>query len=652
VHSASSRTAALIALCVVVLAILLAATDATAQVELLTPDTPSPPTKYSPPFYRGASADGSTMFFTTGEAVTGEPIGPSGALFARANGATRLITRGADAPLEVPPIFAGSSADGSNVYFLFPHVINSFTYTQTLQRWNATGVENVSDESGGGFVCASPTGTDVVFLSYHALVPEDHDARGDLYVLSPSGLTLLTPGLSEADGARDIYPVGHSNDCSRIFFSTTEALASADGDPQFDVYDVRANDRQIRFDSTGPTTTNAPTNATFAGASADGEHVYFTTDEQLVAGDTDSASNLYERVGSATRRITRAGDAVFKAASADGSHVFFETAEQLVADDTDTQTDVYDVTAGDTRLVSTGTLRTDHAPAFFAGASADGSHALFTTIERVEPGDRDAYPDLYDRSGGTTTLISSGAATDEHPDRPTLDAVSPNGDRIVFSTAHPMTADDSDYSDDVYVSSNRSLRLLTVGAGGGEAGSDASFQGASADASRIFFSTADGLVSSDTDGQWDIYGVDVPTLSPPDPGTGPSDPGTGPPGTPPGKPPTKAALQVTLTIPRSAWAGELGRGVPITASATQTAATQLRLSLPAAPAKALGLHRRLIWFTHTTLGPRARRITIRLNASTARRLARVRSPVRAELDLRAATATSSARLLRHLRIRG
>ena len=35
--------------------------------------------------------------------------------------------------------------------------------------------------------------------------------------------------------------------------------------------------------------------ASFAGASADGTHVFFTTDDKLVGADTDSSDDLYER---------------------------------------------------------------------------------------------------------------------------------------------------------------------------------------------------------------------------------------------------------------------------------------------------------------------------------------------------------------------
>src|SRR5438477_5089264 len=40
--------------------------------------------------------------------------------------------------------------------------------------------------------------------------------------------------------------------------------------------------------------------------------------------------------------------------------------------------------------------------------SADGSHAFFRTYESLVPADTDAQPDVYERAGGSTTLVSTG----------------------------------------------------------------------------------------------------------------------------------------------------------------------------------------------------------------------------------------------------
>ncbi len=113
--------------------------------------------------------------------------------------------------------------------------------------------------------------------------------------------------------------------------------------------------------STGSTGGNGAFDVFFAAVSADGTRAFFETDEQLTAADTDAAFDVYERAGGVTTLISTgspggngAHDVTFHAISRDGSRVFFETDEQLLAADTDAETDVYERSAGTTSLVSTG----------------------------------------------------------------------------------------------------------------------------------------------------------------------------------------------------------------------------------------------------------------------------------------------------------
>ncbi len=86
-------------------------------------------------------------------------------------------------------------------------------------------------------------------------------------------------------------------------------------------------------------------------------------------GDTDNRRDVYVRsfdstLGSYVTREVSTGptggndafDAFFEKASADGTKIFFSTDESLVAADTDHETDVYlrDLSKGTTTLVSQG----------------------------------------------------------------------------------------------------------------------------------------------------------------------------------------------------------------------------------------------------------------------------------------------------------
>ena len=97
--------------------------------------------------------------------------------------------------------------------------------------------------------------------------------------------------------------------------------------------------------------------------------------------------------------------------SADGAHVFFSTCESLVNADTDTQFDVYERSGGQTTLISTGPAGGNgDINAQFSAVSADGAHVFFATPEALVDADEDTRFDVYERSGGQTTLVSTGPA--------------------------------------------------------------------------------------------------------------------------------------------------------------------------------------------------------------------------------------------------
>ena len=104
-------------------------------------------------------------------------------------------------------------------------------------------------------------------------------------------------------------------------------------------------------------------------------------------------------------------DARFAGVSADGLHVYFDTAERLTSTDIDNVRDVYERFGGTTSEVSVrpsgGASTVD---SFFVGNTPDGSHVYFVSYDNLTADDTDSgQKDVYDRSGGTTTLISKGS---------------------------------------------------------------------------------------------------------------------------------------------------------------------------------------------------------------------------------------------------
>ena len=108
-------------------------------------------------------------------------------------------------------------------------------------------------------------------------------------------------------------------------------------------------------------------------------------------------------------------------ASADGSKVWLETREPLVSGDTDgfcedevgeftlPCLDVYERSGGSTTWISTGGNGSHEAS--FASATPDGTHVFFHTTESLVAADNVPNTfDVYDRSGGNTILVSAAGS--------------------------------------------------------------------------------------------------------------------------------------------------------------------------------------------------------------------------------------------------
>ncbi len=128
-------------------------------------------------------------------------------------------------------------------------------------------------------------------------------------------------------------------------------------------------------------------------------------------GDGDESVDVYERSGSSDVALISTGaakkavekDASFAGSSSDGHRVFTEIDEQLAAADTDESSDVYERSGTTTTLISTGLEGEEGVgphDAQFAAASADGSRVFFETSESLDPADEDAVGDVYERFEG------------------------------------------------------------------------------------------------------------------------------------------------------------------------------------------------------------------------------------------------------------
>jgi hypothetical protein len=360
----------------------------------------------------------------------------------------------------------------------------------------------------------------------------------------PEGASALHSQYESVPAAATLF--GLSNDGSRMIFSSFAQLSSEDTDFQSDLYVRVAPDSTPILLSTGPAGGAGPYPAYFAIMSEDAQRVFFLTQEQLVSEDTDARYDLYERFGGTTSLVSTGAaggngpydpfDTFFRA-SADGTHVFFETQESLVTEDQDTRPDLYERSGGITGLVTTGPDGGNGAfdgnceffqDRYFSGyacrgsVSRDGSTVVFPTKEALVAADKNATYDFYKRSGGTTTLVSTGpnggnepCSTCGIPYREPL--LSADGSRIFFESDAPLVSSDTDSGPgcddglghpgcrDVYERSGGTTTLISTGPAGGNGAYDVDMNAASENGDRVLFSTYEPLVADDTNGEYDLY---------------------------------------------------------------------------------------------------------------------------------------------------
>jgi hypothetical protein len=312
----------------------------------------------------------------------------------------------------------------------------------------------------------------------------------------------------------------------------------------------------------GSDSCNVTSPVTYQGASTDGSKVFFTSEQPLVAGDTDSTSNLYEcglpgDYGTPPARSYKvnpcpdllrlsipvpgssAGAEVqsVAAVSRDGSHVYFIARGVLSGANaehnspTQGQDNLYVWERGRTAFIATLSVA-----AFKLGeaqATPDGEQLVFTSSADLTADDTSTVSqvflyeaqhealvrvskgqDGFNEDGNTTTdpaYISSGGefGTFNYAPGEGRRAISEDGSTVVFQSSAALTPQVHGGTRNVYLWRGGNVYLISDGIpvgnkavnGAGEAG----LVGIDASGQNVFFTTEAKLVGQDTDELSDVY---------------------------------------------------------------------------------------------------------------------------------------------------
>lgn len=512
------------------------------------------PASALPATYDGIAADGHLALFNTAEQMVPGDTDHEQDVYVRAKDATlgEWVTRevsigplgGNDA---YPAFYDGVSSDGSKVFFSTKEPLvpadgdsKADVYMRDLTT-NTTTLVTQGDSSCAGEGCGNgaadssfvpggvvPSGERLFFATTEKLSAADGDNSLDIYVRDLAGgkTVLVSQGAASCagsgcgNGPQAAIFEQVSSDGEKVVFTSTEGLVAGDEDGRVDIYqrDLGAETTKlVSVSGVCPALLPGQTcDPTFGGASSDGSHVFFESNERISEADTDSSQDVYDWSGSGPAALASTGpsggngafNATYAGTSGSTGAVYFETSEALdPAADKDAEQDVYVRSKGATELVSTGPeSRNGPAPASFQWASPDGSVAIFSTSEALTPQDTDTAPDVYERSAGVTTLISTGPEGGNGPLSSAFAKASSDGSHVFFVTAEPLVEEDEDESGDIYLHSGGETALVSTGPIGGNDAFSAGLHGVSADGSQAFFATQERLtVDDDFASEEDVY---------------------------------------------------------------------------------------------------------------------------------------------------
>jgi hypothetical protein len=302
---------------------------------LLTPSKRTPPDPIGPNLTRfwGASSDGRTAFFTspeeltedanTGEDGSGNNNDAGNDLYSfevDSETLTDLTVDSTPADFETGANVKGvigNSDDGQYLYFVAVGKLAAGATSGALNLYVAHGSEikyigdlasadngawgDAQSIPGGYFgltARVAPNG-DLAIQSSAQLTSYDNAGHSEVYRYAtggeltcvscrpdgspPLGNATITPPSLETNITRFI-----SDDGSRVFFNSTDAIVPADTNEKTDVYEWSKGEVHLISDGT------SPFKATFQDASADGKDVFFATSARLVGQDIDSHEDLYD----------------------------------------------------------------------------------------------------------------------------------------------------------------------------------------------------------------------------------------------------------------------------------------------------------------------------------------------------------------------
>lgn len=356
-----------------------------------------------------------------------------------------------------------------------------------------------------------------------------------VHTLSPSSYQLVTAEGYDGFAPTPSNAVGASTDFSRVFFNSSSLLTPDAGTNEFTtkLYEWDGSALHDVGILPGESLPFEESLATYPPelrpVSEDGASVVFGAEPE-----PGKQLQLFRRAGGQTVEVSAPQPGVvdphgsrpaqFVGAAADGSSVFFTSMGTLTSDantggDSAPNLYRYDVATGTLTDLTVDTADPGGAAVLAALVAGSGEAAYFAAEGVLAPGAQAGQPNLYRwRQGGGIEFIATLLSSDPFvrgflPEQ----ATNASGNALAFVSSAGLAgqAGAAGISEIYHYSPGEGLACVSCGQGSGGSGATmpasslllggGGTKPLSADGRKVFFSTADGLVTQDTNGKLDAY---------------------------------------------------------------------------------------------------------------------------------------------------